>query len=147
MNESPLYRQVLLDHAQRRHHFYALQGETIQSVHYKNPTCGDVMTLYLELQQDHVAQVSFLGDGCIISMASASMMTDLLLNQSLPTVHALRQAMETMIRTGEVDSMLASEDASALQGVHALKARHNCALMPWQALDRLLHEHPLRQKN
>lgn len=139
------YRQVLLEHFQHRRHFEELFGESIQSVHYKNPTCGDVMTLYLEIKDNQISQISFLGEGCIISMASASMMTELLQNQSIETVKELRQSMETMIRTGHVDDALQDDEISALQGVHALRARHNCALMPWQALDRLLNEQPLSQ--
>ncbi|WP_338082272.1 Fe-S cluster assembly sulfur transfer protein SufU [Exiguobacterium qingdaonense] len=139
------YRQVLLEHFQHRRHFEELSGESIQSVHYKNPTCGDVMTLYLEIKDNQISQISFLGEGCIISMASASMMTKLLQNQSIDTVKELRQSMETMIRTGHIDDAFQDDEISALQGVHALRARHNCALMPWQALDRILNEQPLSQ--
>lgn len=139
------YRQLLLEHFQHRRHFEELSGESIQSVHYKNPTCGDVMTLYLEIKDNKISQISFLGEGCIISMASASMMTELLQNQSIDTVKELRQSMETMIRTGHIDDAFQDDEISALQGVHALRARHNCALMPWQALDRILNEQPLSQ--
>ncbi|EPE63469.1 SUF system FeS assembly protein, NifU family [Exiguobacterium sp. S17] len=140
-----LYRQVLIDHFQHRRNFNELTGADVRHIHYKNPTCGDVMTLYLELDGDHVKRVSFLGEGCIISMASASMMTELIANKSLADVSVLREAFEQLIKTGHVDDSIDFGDALSLQGVHQLRARHNCALMTWQALDRVLEQTNLRQ--
>lgn len=64
-----LYRQVIMDHYSYKRNFEELDGEHVRKVHYKNPTCGDVMTLYLELEQnERVMRVAFIGDGCSISM-------------------------------------------------------------------------------
>ena len=81
-----LYRQVIMDHYRRRRNFEELTGENTRKVHYKNPTCGDIMTLFLDLEQDQVKKATFLGEGCSISMASASMMTELIQNKSLKEV-------------------------------------------------------------
>ncbi|WP_078428615.1 Fe-S cluster assembly sulfur transfer protein SufU [Alkalihalobacterium alkalinitrilicum] len=138
-----LYRQLVVEHSKNRRNHKKLEGERIKQQHYKNPTCGDVMTLYLKLSEEKVIEViSFIGEGCSISMASASMMTELLKGISLKEASHLRQAMEKMIRSGEISTEVDLGDALALEGVHKLRARHNCALMAWQALDRALGDEP-----
>ncbi|MGG3452111.1 Fe-S cluster assembly sulfur transfer protein SufU [Domibacillus aminovorans] len=135
-----LYRQVIMDHYRQKRNFEELKGENVRKVHYKNPTCGDIMTLFLELEQDRVKKAAFLGEGCSISMASASMMTELIENKSLQEIASLRKAFEDLIRQGKVTDKLDLGDSLSLQGVHKLKARPNCALMTWQALDKVLKD-------
>ncbi|OLO42715.1 SUF system NifU family Fe-S cluster assembly protein [Alkalihalophilus pseudofirmus] len=138
-----LYRQLVVEHSKNRRNHKKLEGELIKQQHYKNPTCGDVMTLYLKVSDDKkIEAISFIGEGCSISMASASMMTELLKGISLKEAAHLRQAMEKMIRSGEISTEVDLGDALALEGVHKLRARHNCALMAWQALDRALGDEP-----
>ncbi|QGQ45732.1 Fe-S cluster assembly sulfur transfer protein SufU [Metabacillus sediminilitoris] len=135
-----LYRQVIMDHYRQKRNFEEIKGENIRKIHYKNPTCGDVMTLFLDLEQDRVRKAAFLGEGCSISMASASMMTELIENKSLKEIASLRKAFEDLIRHGNVTDKIDLGDSLSLQGVHKLKARHNCALMTWQALDKVLKD-------
>jgi nitrogen fixation NifU-like protein len=132
-----LYRQVIMDHYRNKRNFKELDGEHVQKTHYKNPTCGDVMTLFLELEEDRVKRAAFIGEGCSISMASASMMTEIIQDKSLKEIAALRYAFEKLIRYGKVIGEIDLGDSLSLQGVHQLKARHNCALMTWQALDKV----------
>jgi nitrogen fixation NifU-like protein len=132
-----LYRQTIIDHNKRRRNYFELQGEDVKKVHYKNPTCGDLMTLYIRIENDRIKDVSFLGEGCSISMASSSMMTELIKGKSLEDVERLRIHAEKLIRTGETANSDLG-DWLSLEGVHKLKARHNCALMPWQAYDKIL---------
>ncbi|WP_208591224.1 Fe-S cluster assembly sulfur transfer protein SufU [Gracilibacillus suaedae] len=133
-----LYRTVIMDHYKYKRNFEELKGENIVRVHYKNPTCGDVMTLFLDLEDARVRRAAFLGEGCSISMASASMMTELIENKPLKEVASLRKGFEDLIRHGEEPEKIDLGDSLSLQGVHPLKARHNCALMTWQALDKAL---------
>lgn len=135
-----LYRQVIMDHYRQKRNFKELKGENVRKVNYKNPTCGDVMTLFLDLEKDRVKKAAFLGEGCSISMASASMMTELIEDKSLKEIATLRKAFEDLIRHGEVSDKIDLGDSLLLQGVHKLKARHNCALMTWQALDKVLKD-------
>lgn len=135
-----LYRQVIMDHYRNKRNFVELKGKNIRKVHYKNPTCGDVMTLFLDLEQDTVKKAAFLGEGCSISMASASMMTELIENKSLKEIASLRIAIEHLIRQGTADEKIDLGDSLSLHGVHKLKARHNCALMTWQALNKVLKD-------
>ncbi|MGN7938262.1 Fe-S cluster assembly sulfur transfer protein SufU [Virgibacillus sp. 6R] len=136
-----IYRQVILDHYRHKRNFKELSGKNILKVYYKNPTCGDVMTLFIEVEHDLVKKASFLGEGCSISMASSSMMTELIQNKSLKEIKLLRNVFEDLIRTGELtNEKIDLGDSISLQGVHQLKARHNCALMPWQALDKVFSD-------
>ncbi|MDQ0859921.1 nitrogen fixation NifU-like protein [Bacillus sp. V2I10] len=135
-----LYRQVIMDHYRYKRNFEELTGKNVRSIHYKNPTCGDVMTLYLDLDCDLVKKATFLGEGCSISMASASMMTELIQNRTLKEIYIFRKAFEQLIVHGEVVDGVDLGDSLSLEGVHQLKARHNCALMTWQALDKILND-------
>ncbi|MCP3740816.1 Fe-S cluster assembly sulfur transfer protein SufU [Rossellomorea sp. BNER] len=136
-----LYRQVILDHYKNKKNFEELRGDGVLKVHYKNPTCGDVMNLYLKMDNGDINKAAFLGEGCSISMASASMMTELIKDKSLQEVANLRAAMENLIRQGKIPESIDLGDSLSLQDVHTLRARHNCALMTWQALDRILKDH------
>ncbi|MDQ6600931.1 Fe-S cluster assembly sulfur transfer protein SufU [Bacillus salipaludis] len=133
-----LYRQVIMDHYSHKRNFKELYGSTIRQVHYKNPTCGDVMTLFIELDQNQIRNAAFIGEGCSISMASASMMTELIKHKSVKEISCLRTAFEQLIRHGDTTDGIDLGDCLSLRGVHQLKARHNCALMTWQALDKIL---------
>ncbi|MGG1680208.1 Fe-S cluster assembly sulfur transfer protein SufU [Neobacillus sp. NRS-1170] len=133
-----LYRQVIMDHYSHKRNFKELYGSTIRKVHYKNPTCGDVMTLFIELDQNQIRNAAFIGEGCSISMASASMMTELIKHKPVKELSCLRTAFEQLIRYGNITEGIDLGDSLSLQGVHQLKARHNCALMTWQALDKIL---------
>ncbi|MCM3713430.1 Fe-S cluster assembly sulfur transfer protein SufU [Halalkalibacter oceani] len=137
-----LYRQLVMDHSKNRRNHRKIEGDKVLQKHYKNPTCGDVMTLFIQLSDKRtIEDISFVGEGCSISMASASMMTGLLKGASLKEASQLRHAMEKMIREGDIPEDVDLGDALALEGVHKLKARHNCALMTWQALDRTLDDY------
>jgi nitrogen fixation NifU-like protein len=128
-----------MEHAKYRRKHKRLEGENVRKVHYKNPTCGDVITLYLQLQGEIIKDISFEGEGCSISMASSSIMTELIKTKDLGTVSLVRNEFENLIRKGKQSNYeIDLEDAMSLQGVYKLRARHNCALMAWQALDKLL---------
>ncbi|MED4533323.1 Fe-S cluster assembly sulfur transfer protein SufU [Metabacillus fastidiosus] len=135
-----LYRQVIMEHYRKKRNFKQLQGENVRQVYYKNPTCGDVMTLFLDIEHNYVRKAAFLGEGCSIIMASASMMTELIDNKSLKEIYSLREAFEQLIRHGKITDKVDLGDSLSLQGVHHLKARYNCALMTWQALDKVFKD-------
>lgn len=134
-----LYRRVVMDHSKYKRNYGKLEGADVRKVHYKNPTCGDVITLYLDLEGEKIKNISFEGEGCSISMASSSMMTELLKNKDMITTSVLRNEFEQLIRKGKQENEdIDLGDALSLEGVHKLRARHNCALMAWQALDKVL---------
>ncbi|WP_082791775.1 Fe-S cluster assembly sulfur transfer protein SufU [Bacillus nakamurai] len=132
-----LYRSVIMDHSRYKRNFRKIEHPNALSVHYKNPTCGDVMTLFIDIQGNKIKDASFIGEGCSISMASSSIMTDLLKNKTFTEVEEMHHVMEEMIRNGTEPKEETLGDAISLIGVHPLKARHNCALMPWQAFEKM----------
>src|SRR5437867_793396 len=78
---SELYQEVILDHNRQPHNFRALPDADRKAEGY-NPLCGDQITIYVKLQGDRIADISFQGKGCAISKASASVMTDVLKDKS-----------------------------------------------------------------
>ncbi|WP_078380005.1 Fe-S cluster assembly sulfur transfer protein SufU [Sutcliffiella halmapala] len=137
MNLSDLYKQIVLNHARNRRN----QKEPISythKIHYKNPTCGDVMTMYATINDNIVEELFFNGDGCFISMASSSMFTTIAKNKSIKELEELSHLMHEMIVKGIEVEDLRLDDTLSLRNIHKLPARYNCALMPWQAFCKLI---------
>ncbi|WFA07508.1 MULTISPECIES: Fe-S cluster assembly sulfur transfer protein SufU [Bacillus] len=132
-----LYRAVIMDHSKYKRNFRRIEHPNALFVHYKNPTCGDVITLYIDIEDNRIKDASFIGEGCSISMASSSIMTDLIKDKTMTAVEDMQKSMEDMIRNGTEPQEETLGDAVSFIGVHPLKARHNCALMPWQALEKI----------
>jgi nitrogen fixation NifU-like protein len=107
-------------------------------VHYKNPTCGDIMTMYARIKNDTIENLSFIGEGCFISMASSSMFTTIANGKTIDEVNELSNMMNDLIKKGIKVEDERLEEAISLENVHELPARYNCALMPWQAFQKLI---------
>lgn len=137
MNLDQLYRQVIIDHAKNRRNHREVDRAT-HKTYYKNPTCGDVMTMYSRINNNIVEDLSFIGDGCFISMASTSMFTTIAIGKTIEEVNELSMKMNDMIKNGIVPEDERLEEAISLKNVHELPARYNCALMPWQAFQKLM---------
>ncbi|MGQ3480281.1 Fe-S cluster assembly sulfur transfer protein SufU [Paenibacillus sp. TY11] len=142
-----LYRQTIMDHYKQPRNYGKLRDDDAIVLPYKNPTCGDVMILYILLQDDCVQDIKFEGSGCSISMASCSMMTELVKRKSIAEVDELLQQFTSMIKEGAVPDEDVLEDTISLSGVHKLRGRHNCALMGWQALQKSLEQHAITMGN
>lgn len=138
-----LYQQVILDHAREKHGF-GLQDGAAGSSHQHNPTCGDDLTLQLHLTADgdHVEAIRWEGAGCSISLASASLLSDLAEGMpvsDLPTRIALfRELMHS--RGAGIDDPDPLGDASVLEGVSRYAARVKCAMLAWVALEDSLRQ-------
>lgn len=126
-----LYQAVILQHNRRPHNYGPLEPHDVAH-QGSNPTCGDELTLYLRLNGSTIAEAAFVGEGCAISRASASLMTDALTGLDLAAAAALTGSFKRMIHTGEVSDDLG--DLAALQGVSRLHARVKCATLPWVTL-------------
>lgn len=130
-----LYQGAILEHYRRPHH----SGPLVDADRVEdgvNPSCGDELRLYLRLQDDTVTDVGFVGEGCAISQASASMMTDAILGKGVDEVRRLAGSFKAMVR-GEPPSATLGELA-VLQGVSKLHARVKCATLPWTTLELAL---------
>lgn len=135
-----LYRELILDHAKSPRNFGRLEDPT-HTAEGINPLCGDKLRLYLQVSDDHIAKARFEGSGCAISMASASMMTDVV--QGLSKSRALAHFEAVRERLTGTDGAI--NDASldlgklqALEGVRDYPMRVKCATLAWHALDSAL---------
>src|SRR5213082_1098097 len=97
---SALYQELILDHYRRPRNKGALDGAT-HSVSLNNPLCGDEIDLQLRVDDDVIREARFIGRGCSISQAAASMMTQLVKDRSIPQALALADRMSAMMRSEE----------------------------------------------
>ncbi|PDO11606.1 MAG: SUF system NifU family Fe-S cluster assembly protein [Candidatus Reconcilbacillus cellulovorans] len=137
-----LYKQIVMDHYKHPRNWGKLEHARATRTPYKNPTCGDVVVLYTEIdEQDRICDIRFEGEGCSISMASCSMMTELVKGKTLEEAEHLIRLFTEMIRFGKLpENEDELGDALALSGVHKLKARHNCSLLGWNGLDLVVRK-------
>ncbi len=136
-----LYRDVILDHYRSPRNNGRLDSPDIRSDEY-NPICGDRVALELSLRQGLITEAAFTGEGCSISQASASMMTELLGGL---TPSEARRLWETFGRMMDGDKAAADElqtrgDLHALSAVRRFPVRIKCALLAWKALELGLEE-------
>ena len=113
-----LYQQVILDHAREKHGEGDPSGQDASS-HQVNPTCGDEVTLGVTLDGDFLASMQWDGDGCSISRASLSMMTDLTEGKSADEISRLYRDMEVMMHSRNLG--VDDEIKCALLGWYALR--------------------------
>ena len=132
-----LYREVVLDHRRSPRHHGRLAEPTV-SQRGANMFCGDEVEVDLRLEDGRVADVGFGGQGCTISQASASMMSELIAGRSRAEVERIAGAFQRMLSgDGEVDETLLG-DAAVLAGVRQFPARVKCAMLPWTTLHEAL---------
>src|SRR4051812_34067990 len=126
-----LYQQVIIDHSKKPRNFRVMDGATSQS-QGKNPLCGDNYTVFMRVENDKVTDVSFQGDGCAISKASASMMTEALKGKSKEDAQKMFHHFHNMITEGgKGDDSLGK--LGVLAGVNKFPARVKCAILSWHA--------------
>ena len=142
MDLRDLYQDIILDHGQKPRNFHPLANPS-HSAKGHNPLCGDRVTVYLQVEGDHIADVSFEGRGCAISTASSSLMTEVLKGKTLDEAHQLFRAFHAQVTGGggeELPEPL-EEDfdrLTPLSGVSAYPARVKCATLAWHAFEAAL---------
>jgi nitrogen fixation NifU-like protein len=134
MSLEALYHEIILDYYKNPHH-KELHTPYDVEVHHNNPSCGDEVTLRLNVEDGVVASISWSGVGCSISQASTSIMTDLVQGASVAKALELeRLFLEMMQSKGNFsEDIEVLEDAVALSGVAKYPARIKCALLGWMA--------------
>ena len=132
---SDLYQQVILDHCKHPRNFHELPHPTC-SAQGRNPLCGDQLKLFLELDGDRVKDISFLGNGCCISKASASLMTEGVKGKTKAEVEKLFAQVHEMVTTGEAVGDVGK--LAVFAGVHKFPARVKCAILAWHAVKAAL---------
>ncbi len=136
-NVYDLYQEVIIDHSQQPHHFHVLNQATHQADGY-NPLCGDNLTLYLTVKDNVITDASFQGQGCAISTASASLLTDSIIGKSSTEALALFEAFHRLVTTGEQTNTVDLGKLVILAGVKAYPARVKCATLAWHTLQAAL---------
>ncbi len=136
-----LYQQVILDHCRKPHNFRELPNPSC-SAQGHNPLCGDQLRLCLRLENNLIQDIAFLGSGCCISKASASLLTQHVKGLPTAAIRPLFDRVHAMMTTGHAPEDLGKLGVFA--GVHKYPARVKCAILPWHALLAAL-EHPTPQ--
>ncbi|MFP3398052.1 Fe-S cluster assembly sulfur transfer protein SufU [Brevibacterium sp. H602] len=141
-----LYQQVILDQSRARIGNTELLRDAASSPHgyshQVNPTCGDEIELETELREDGTIAVRWTGDGCSISMASASVLSELAAESSAPQMLEIEGAFHELMHsrgTMEADESILG-DAAAFTGVSKFPARIKCALLAWMAFKDALNQ-------
>lgn len=132
-----LYQSTILDHNKQPRNFRALQQANRRAVGH-NPLCGDEITVFLQLQDNVVADVCFQGSGCAISTASASMMTQAVKGRPVAEALQLFDSFQRMV-TGEASADAGAKPMqmgklAAFAGVREYPMRVKCATLAWHTL-------------
>ncbi|KAB2843906.1 MAG: SUF system NifU family Fe-S cluster assembly protein [Burkholderiales bacterium] len=128
-----LYQEVIFDHNRHPRNFGVLEHPT-KVAHGHNPLCGDQLTLYLTVRDGVVVDVSFQGQGCAISTASASLMTEAVKGKPLAEVEALFTAFHTMLTEDQAEPRSDLGKLEVFDGVREYPARVKCATLAWHTL-------------
>ncbi len=138
-NLDVLYRQVIMDHYKHPRNKGALGSDSL-TIDMNNPTCGDRIQLTLRVEDGIVTDAKFDGEGCSISMSSASMMTVAIKGQPVEEAMKLSKTFSDMMLGKEIDDSIDFGDVEALQGVAKFPARIKCATLAWKAMEKGLQE-------
>lgn len=142
-NLETLYRQVIMDHYKSPRN-KGLDNENegdYYTVHLKNPTCGDDLTIQIKVENDKITEVHHDGTGCSISMSAASVMSETIIGLSLEEAKKIIENYVHMVKGEDFDSEMFMGDAIVYQGVSKFPARFKCATIAWKALDKAISNH------
>jgi nitrogen fixation protein NifU and related proteins len=139
-----MYQQIILDHYKHPHH-QGLPEDFDAEVHHVNPTCGDEVTLRVKLADGTIADLGWDGEGCSISQASTSVMSELVVGRPVGDAMALQNKFLSLMQSrGSAELTQADEDALddavAFEGVSKYPARIKCALLGWMAMKSAVAE-------
>jgi nitrogen fixation NifU-like protein len=134
-----LYKEVILDHYKSPRNKRPLPNATV-SLHKNNPLCGDEITIHARLDDGSVAEISFEGQGCSISQASASMLTEAVAGKPIPDAATLAQQFRGMMQGSEEPNEDELGDLMALKGVVKYPVRIKCAVLGWDVLQEALDQ-------
>ena len=129
-----LYQQVILDHNKNPRNFREISNASSRVEGY-NPLCGDHYTVFLQVDGDTIRDVSFLGNGCAISKASASVMSSTVKGKSKEDATRLFDSFHKLV-TGDTSGLDAADlgRLAAFSGVSEFPARVKCATLAWHTL-------------
>ena len=126
-----LYQQTILDHCKKPRNFHEILQAT-RTAQGHNPLCGDNLKLFLTLDGDVIKDASFVGSGCCISKASASLLTDFAKGKTKADMEKMFGQVHDMVTTGQVNGDVGK--LAVFAGVHKYPARVKCAILSWHAM-------------
>lgn len=133
-----LYQSVILDHNRAPRNFRELEGAT-NHAEGRNPLCGDHFDVWLRVDGEVISEAAFLGQGCAISKASASMMTQAVKGKTVPEARALFQKFHEVV-TGTGGTAPLPSKLEVFRGVSAFPIRVKCATLSWHAMKQALDQ-------
>lgn len=137
MDLRELYQEIILDHNRNPRNHHPLEDAT-QSARGFNPLCGDKLTVYVKVCHEKIEELSFVGCGCAISQASASLMTEALTGKTVDEAKTLYNRIHMLLTEEQEVPLAALDKLSVLAGVRAYPARVKCATLAWHTLDAAL---------
>jgi nitrogen fixation NifU-like protein len=126
-----LYQQVILDHCKNPRNFRELPQCTC-SAQGRNPLCGDQLKLFLNLEGDVIKEATFVGSGCCISKASASLLTEAVNGKTRAEAEGMFNLVHELVTKGKTEGDVGK--LAVFAGVHRFPARVKCAILSWHAL-------------
>ncbi|MOA03756.1 NifU-like protein [compost metagenome] len=132
MQLDDLYRRVIMDHYKNPRNRGTMDEDSV-TINLNNPTCGDRISLQLQVEDGKVTDAKFSGEGCSISMSSASMMTEAVKGRTFDEAISMANKFSELMK-GEPVEFEELEDIEALSGVNKFPARIKCATLAWNAL-------------
>ncbi len=135
-----LYQEVILDHSKKPRNFRVLPN--CRHANGFNALCGDKVTVFVDMEGEQIKDISFVGTGCAISKASASMMTAALKGKTREEAEAVLKRFHEMVTGGGPAAEAELGKLAVFSGVCEFPARVKCATLAWHTLDAALKEGP-----
>lgn len=134
-----LYRTLIKEHYKNPSNFRVVKNAT-GTFELLNPSCGDQVIVYYALENNRITDISFQGHGCAISVASASIMTELIQSKTVDEAKELITALYELVKDNDKIDTTPLKDAVYLQGVSKFPTRIRCATLSWHALEQGLNK-------
>lgn len=139
MDLKDLYQEIIVDHNRDPRNFYEMTSPTRDANGF-NPLCGDKLHLFLKMDGECIEEASFVGKGCAISTASASLMTEAIRGKTVEEAMALFERFHQMVTTDAPIDTTQIDRLSALAGVRTFPSRVKCATLAWHTLAAILND-------
>lgn len=134
-----LYQEIIIDHNRDPRNHHAMDDATNQANGF-NPLCGDKLTVYAKIENSAISDLSFVGCGCAISQASASLMTEALIGKTIVEAHDLFHRFHNMLTQDDESQLMTMDKLAVLAGVKAFPARVKCATLAWHTMEAALNK-------
>lgn len=137
-NLDQLYRTVIMDHYKNPRNKGLVEDSTYHSLHVKNPSCGDDVTIQIKIEDGKITSIHHNGTGCSICCSSSSVMSEVLTGKTLVEANEVINDFYNLIKGEEVKDVDRLEEAIAYTGVAKFPARVKCATLSWRAAGAIL---------